>query len=630
MACSRRIFVRHPLAIATTMTLAGLAGIAQAEEIYDLGEVVVTASRTAQTVEGALAPVTVVTRRDIENSQASNVIELLNRTPGLQATNNGGAGSHSSIYLRGTTSAQTLVLLDGQKINSANTGTSPLHYLDPEQIERIEIVRGPRSSLYGADAIGGVVQIFTRQGKGDPKLSVKVGGGSRNTGEYSLNFSGKTEGIKYNLGTSFYETGGYDNTLMVEDGDMDDDAYRNKSVFANLSRKFSNDVEAGVSFSHSEGKVEYDNNDVNDYIPDPYTTQPYNVFRLTNISSYIAKTLSDNWDTRIQAGYTEELSRGNTIDRSTGQSADSYYSETESYSASWQNDISWSEQQLLTAGIDYSKEKYQGSTDYDENSRYNAGVFIQNISTFDRSDLQLGLRQDKNEAYGYNTTGNASLGFTLPADLRLIASLGTAFRAPTMGDLYYPGFSNPDLKPETAETAELELRGKFSKGHWGVSIYQNNMEDMIAATFETGYIPDNIAKARIRGVELNATAKLWSWDIATSLSFLEPEDRSAKNRGKTLRYRSKQLFSLDVNRQYQRFSIGGSFNARGSSFADGANTKEVAGFGVVDLRASMKVTPELKASVKLVNLFDKEYQAVDGYRGEPFGGFLTLVWTPEI
>ena len=173
---------------------------------------VVTAARTAQTVDQALAPVTVITRNDIELSQATSVTELLSRTPGMQITTQGGAGSIASVYLRGTKTAQTLILVDGVKINSTISNTAPLQYLDPDMIERIEIVRGPKSSLYGTDAMGGVIQIFTRQGQGRPQLQLKAGAGNRGTGEYGLNYSGEIEGTRVNFGAKLYETRGYDHT----------------------------------------------------------------------------------------------------------------------------------------------------------------------------------------------------------------------------------------------------------------------------------------------------------------------------------------------------------------------------------------------------------------------------------
>lgn len=614
----------NTLRIAVALATAGLAGVLQAsEEVIELEEVVVTASRTAQSVDEALAPVTVITREDIERSQATSVPELLSKTPGMQLATNGGAGSLSSIYLRGTNTAQTLVLVDGQKINSVNLGVPPIQYLDPEDIERIEIVRGPRSSLYGADAVGGVIQIFTRKGEGKPHLKIKAAGGSRNTGEYGISLNGKSDGLRYNLGMNIYETGGYNFTMPKENGD-EDDAYRNKSAFGSISHPFSDNLEVGIAFSHSEGKSEYDNNPS---YPSSMT-QPFNLFRVTNASSFANLTVNEIWSSRIDLGYAEEHTQGKTESYSTGATSDSYWSESERFSTSWKNDIAWHENQLLTAGIDYSDERYDGSTAYLEDSRYNAGVFVQNHSSFGNQDVQVALRRDKNEAYGYNTTGSASYGLALSNEMSFTASYGTAFRAPTLGDLYYPGYDNPNLKPEKSENFEVGLKGVLAVADWSVSLYQNNMEDMIAT--DSTYTPINIDQARIRGIELTVKTRAMGWDVNSSVSFLNPENRSGVNEGKVLLYRAKELFTLDFDKQFNQLGLGATFRAQGKSYANAANTTEVAGFGTVDLRMSYRLTSEVKTGLKVVNLFDKEYQPVYGYRGEPLGAFVTLIWTPEL
>ncbi|WP_062261355.1 TonB-dependent receptor domain-containing protein [Endozoicomonas arenosclerae] len=613
------------LRVAVALATAGLAGTLQAsEEVTKLDKVVVTASRTAQSVDEALAAVTVITREDIERSQATSVTELLSKTPGMQVAASGGAGSLPGIYLRGTKTAQTLVLLDGMKINSASSGVPPLQYLDPEDIERIEIVRGPRSSLYGADAVGGVIQIFSRRGEGKPHLKVKVGGGSRNTGEYGLTLNGRSDGLRYNLGANVYETGGYNFTIPKENGD-DNDAYRNKSVFGSLSNRFSDDLEIGLAFSHSEGKSEYDNSPS---FPSD-ATQPFNLFRITNVSTFADLAVNDIWSSRLEVGYAEELTQGKSENQSTGETTDSYWSETKRYSSSWKNDIAWHESQLLTAGIDYSNETYDGNREYNEDSRYNAGVFVQNSSSFDGKDLQLSLRKDKNEAYGYKTTGSASFGMDLTDNLRFITSYGTAFRAPTLGDLYYPGSSNPNLKPETSENIEAGLKGSVDIVDWSATIYQNTMDDMIAYDSKVS-MPVNIEDARIRGVEFTLQTQAIGWDINSSLSLLDPENRSGVNKGKVLIYRAKQLFTTDFDKKFGKIGLGATFRAQGKSYADASNDTEVSGFGTVDLRLSYQFTPELKTGLKVVNLLEKDYQSVNGYRGEPLGAFVTVTWTPEL
>ncbi len=619
MASQSAVFAKTPVAFAIAMAVAGTINMAQASDAYELGEVVVTAARTAQTVDETLAPVTVITRKDIERSQATSVSEILSKTPGFQAPLSGGRGSKSSLYLRGTKTAQTLVLLDGHRLNSANGNEAPLQYLNLDQIERIEIVRGPRSSLYGADAVGGVVQIFTRKGNSTPSLTLKAGIGSDNSNELGVNYNGQVDSLRFNVGASLEETKGYDHTLTKVGRDGDDDMYRNKSLITNISNDFSENITAGVRFTYSEGKAAYDNNSTfGDSI-----AQPFNDFKLTNISTFIENSINEVWDTSIDLSFSQEkIQRYSEDDKGTVLSS---YSESENWSTAWLNDIAWSENQLLTTGVDYNREKIATETKYKENSRYNGGVFAQNLTFFSRSDLQLGARYDKNEAYGENTTGNIAYGYQLTSDIRVIGSYATAFRAPTFFDLYYPGYSNPDLKPESAKNAELEFKGSHSFASWSVSFYQNDIDDMII--LDSTYKPQNTDKARIQGVELSVSTHLAGWDINTNLSFLNPENRTT---GKQLERRSKRLFNLDLDHNFGRFSAGGTIRAQGESYDDAANNESVAGFVTADLRLAMQVVPQLKAEVKVINLMDKEYQTSKGYRGESRGGFLTLTWTPKL
>ena len=612
----RTIFARTGLSVAVAMSVMSSAAAAE-EEVNKLGEVVVTAARTAQTVDETLAPVTVISREQIERSQAISVTELLTQAPGVQIAYTGGVGSKTGVYLRGTKTQQTLILVDGHRMNGAYAGEAPLQYLDPDQIERIEIVRGPRSTLYGADAVGGVINIITRKGGKEPQLTVKAGGGSRNTGEYGLNFNGSVGRTQFNVGARLFETQGYDRTTNQLGSDWDDDAFRNKSISSSLSHRFENGIDAGVNISHSQGKAEYDNS-----FGSSAPEYPISFFEQTTFNVYASLPVNELWNTKIDAGYVQD-------DRKDVGARPSY-AEGEILSLSWQNDIAWTDEQLLIAGVDYSNDKVTTSNNYAVDERYNVGVFALNQSSFSGSDLQVGGRFDKNEVYGNNTTGSVSWGFDLPADTRLIASYGTAFRAPPFIDLYSPYGPNPDLKPEEARNAELELRGVWSHNtQWSVSMYQNDMDNMLDYNSVTRRT-ENISKARMRGVEFVVTSRIFDWDLNTNLSFVDPENRSGANAGKTLHRRANQLFTMNVDRNFGKLAVGGTLRAQGKTWDDAANTLEMPGFGTFDLRASLAFTPELKTQLKVVNLLDKDYTTTNGYIDEPRGVFATLIWSPEL
>ncbi|PJE79172.1 Vitamin B12 transporter BtuB [invertebrate metagenome] len=617
----------------------GFPLLSQADDTCYLDDVLITASRTAQTVDETLASVTVISREVIEQSQATDIIDLLKTVPGIQISQNGGRGSLSSIFVRGASSSQTLILIDGLRLNNATSGTPEIQYLVPDQIERIEIVRGPRSSLYGADAIGGVIQIFTRQGREKPELAIKTSTGSRDTHEISIHADGKSHDTRYSLGASLYETQGYNSTndhYPANTGvNLDDNAYRNKSLTANLSHYFDNGVEAGISSSYQEGKVEYDGYTFSKN----FTTYPYSaytLFRTAFVNAYGLFPICDNWDSRIAVGYSDQKSRQRgKNDHPSAPYIPDFYT-TQRLSGLWQNNISWSDNQLFTTGIDYYYDEADSSASYNnantgsiEKSRYNAAVFIQNQSWFDQSNLQLGLRHDKNESYGDNTTGNIAWGVNLPEQLRLITSYGTAYRAPTFNDLYYPGAGNPELKPETAVNREMELRGLHPLGQWSVSIFQNDIKNMIAWTpdYSGIYKPDNVKSARIRGVETVFSAKWDTWNIQASATWLDPYDKKERA---LLQRRSRQYATLDINHLSGKYTFGTTIRAQGHSYEDADNTLRLAGFTTIGIRASYRINRMLKSIFKITNILNKTYQTAYGYNGEPRGFFISLLWTPDV
>ncbi|MGB0359876.1 MAG: TonB-dependent receptor domain-containing protein [Endozoicomonas sp.] len=616
------IIIRTNISVVIAALMATPAAFS-AEE-YKLGTVVVTANRTAQTVDETLAPVTVIDREEIERSQVVTIAELLNQSaPSVQVSSNGGPGSMSTVYIRGTKTAQSLILLDGQKINTAGSGSAPLEYLDPSQIERIEIVRGPRSTVYGADAIGGVINIITRKGSGTPRLILKVAGGSRRTDEYTGQINGEIDSTRFHLGGRFYETQGYDRTLTEYGMDDDDDAYRVKSFSGSYSTEVNNSLTTGVNILHSEGKSEYDVNST-------WSSQGYpeSFFEVSNVNVFAASVINQNWDSRLEAGFQ----RDHQNDKGPSPS----HTTNKRYSLSWINNVVWKQSHLLTVGVDYSDDEIEGTGTYLKTERYNRGIFAQNLSTFDDNDLQIGGRYDDNEAFGGQLTGNIAWGFTISDEVRLVASYGTSYRAPTFTDMYsitsYTA-ANPNLDPEHSKNIELALEGKVSaNSHWSVNVYQNDMDDMLNSAERPDGLwqTENIDKARIRGIEFELGTQFLGWEMCTNASYIDPESRSGTDKGKKLQYRAQQLVALDVGKRFSDWSIGGAFKAQGKTSVNTSNTEKLPGFGTVDLRASTKVMINVIAQLKIVNLFDRKYQPVKDYRGEPHGAFVTLTWSPEL
>lgn len=621
------------LALAVSLLPTGLLAAeppASLDEQLKLPALVVTSARQAEPRAEASNLVSVFTRADIERLQPSSVAELLERVPGVQIARNGGRGSLTGLFLRGTKSAQSVVLVDGQRIVDAAGGAAPLQALSVEQIERIEVLRGPRSTIYGADAIGGVVQIFTRRAEGpglQPRL--RLGYGSRGTWERSVGLSGGDRDTRVNLNASADDTRGIDRTHVGSRPNNDHDAYRNNGFSLNLGHRFSDDLEGGFSVLDQRGESEYDLSFDGDY--------PYSDFQLTSYAGFLAAQLNEAWNSRLELGHSENRSVERFDDVATASPFNTYRD-----SAAWLNTLALGGGHSLLAGLDWYEETLHTDSAYNEDQRWNQAALLQHRFQSERLSTELGLRHDKNEQFGSQNTFNAALTVPVNAGNDLVLSYAEGFRAPTFTDLYYPDscftgfgcftFANPDLKPEQSKTYELQWRSQLAEQtRLEAALYRTDLEDAIVFSD----IPRNVQKARINGFEASLQQELLGWQGALGLSLIDPRDRDS---GKILNRRAKRTLSLDLDRRFGAFAVGASWLAVSRSFDDVANQREIAGHGLLGLRGSWQASPEVQLALKVDNLLDKEYTRAlydhdfDGqyqaFREEGRTALVSVTWTP--
>ncbi|WP_160089310.1 TonB-dependent receptor domain-containing protein [Pseudomonas sp. 9AZ] len=619
--------------LALVVALMPLAAHADPLELQPL---VVTSGRHAEPVQQTTAATTVFTRKDIERLQVRSVAELLERVPGVSISRTGGAGSQTGLFVRGTSTAQTLVLVDGQRISAASSGTSSLEFLSPEQIERVEVVRGARSALYGSDAIAGVVQIFTRQGSGDGlKPYVRLGVGSNQTFERSLGVSGGDAQTRFNLGAALDETQGIDATRDNFGANGDDDAYRNKSLSLNLSHRFNDDLKIGFSALDQRGQSEFE---------DIFgTSLPTTDFQLSSLSSFIDANVSDAWNSRLEIGHSED--KRDTGNDQPDASADAFYSfSTYRDSVNWVNTLALNDHHQVLLGADWYEDRLRSDTDFVEDSRWNQAAFIQHRYNAEYFSTELGLRHDKNQQFGSKNTWNTALTVPLNDDNNVILSYSEGFRAPTFNDLYYPdlcypGFgcftsANPELSPETSKSYEAQWRSRFSEtSALELSLYRIDLQDAIV--LDQNDIPQNVQTARINGFEAALQQELFGWQGNLALALIDPRDRDT---GHTLARRAKRTLSLDLDRPFGEFALGVSWRALSGRYDDAANTRELSGYGLISLRGKWQATEEVAFDLKLNNLFDKDYAEATyktsngrfGYNSEGRTALFAVTWTPEL
>ncbi|MBA1203088.1 TonB-dependent receptor [Pseudomonas capeferrum] len=608
-----------------------LAAPAEREDALKLPDVLISASRQVESRGTTSTANTVFTRDDIDRLQPSSLTDLLTRVPGVQVAPTGGRISLPGIFIRGTKAAQSLVLVDGVRIANATSGDSGLQFLNVDQIERVEVLRGSRSALYGSDAIGGVIQIFTRRSTGDglqPRLRLAMG--SQQTWQRSLGLSGDDGQTRFNLGASLDETAGIDSTGPSFASDGDHDAYRNKSFNLSVSHRFDR-FEAGINLLDSRGRSEYDN-PFGRFDPitfDSFGQEPYTDFTVSSLGTFLDAQLSDSWHSRL------ELSHGENRDRKRDKlSDDGSVFNTYRDQLTWQNDLALSERHSLLVGADAYQDRVHGSTDFDEDSRWNRAAFIQHRFVGERFSTELGVRRDQNQQFGGQTTWSGSLTVPVNANNDVLLSYSEGFRAPTFNDLYYPLFSNPDLDPERSKSYEVQWRSQLAQNsRLEASVYRTDLRDAII--FGEGSIPRNVASARIEGFELALHQELFGWQGQVGLALIDPRDRDS---GHTLARRARRTFSMDLDRQFEQFSLGGSWQAVSSSYDDETNRNRLGGYGLLGLRGAWAATPQLRLELKLDNLLDKDYSralysyAGDSQRYQEEGRIwlLALTWTPEL
>jgi vitamin B12 transporter len=579
------------------------------EDVSEVDPIVVTPTRTAETADQTLASVSVVGRAEIERRQSKDMTDVLRGLPGVAVSNSGGPGQPTSVFLRGTEADQTLVLVDGIRIGSATLGTAPWQNIPIDLIERVEVVRGPRSSLYGSEAIGGVIQLFTRADQGGPlRGRWTVRAGTYGTAAISGGLAG---GVDTDYGSGWFDLGaGFERTegFNACDGEPfvggcfvdepDADGYDSGNGLARAGWRFSDQMEVGATFLRSVGSVEYDGT---------LFSGNENDTALQVASGRIVARPLDLW--------TSTLVFGQSLDYSKIYLDNSFLNrfDTRSAQVSWQNDIAFATDQLATIGADYVGERIDTNPVYDETSRDNTGVFGQYLGQFGAAEVQLSLRHDDNEQFGGHTTGNAGVGYRFDNGIALSASYGTAFQAPTFNELYYPGFGNPDLDPEQSRSGEIGIAGPHAFGRWAVNVFQTDLDDMIAFD-ATSNAPENIDEARIRGLEFWTTADIDGWLLEADLTLLDPiNETDGPDEGNLLARRPEQTFRLDLDRRFGNLGIGGTLFISGRRFDDNANNVRLDGFTLLGVRGEYFFSERLRVQAEVSNLLDEEYETAAYY-----------------
>lgn len=603
-----------------------LPAFAQDDSATELDQIEVTATRTQAPVSDSLFPVQVIERADIERSQARNLPDLLRGRAGIDIGNQGGAGKLSTVFMRGTESDQVLVLVDGVRMGSATAGLFSFQDIPVDQIDHIEIVRGPRSSLYGSEAVGGVIQIFTRHDEGAFAPHFRVGIGSHDLREASAGIGGSgargwfgadvawqnTDGINACRGRGPDPSNPFDYGAGCYVDEPDRDGYRNTSLNLRGGIDAGDTVKLEAHALRAEAFNAYDGS-------------IYGGNEADNVQQALAGKLT--WTPSQRATVTAQIGRSdddsdNTFNDHAGTRTHVGNFDTHRYTASAQGDFGIAEGHTLSIGADWQRDHIDSNTAFDITERDNTGVYAEYQGRFGAQQLQASVRNDDNEQFGHHATGSLGWGYGFGNGFKLTASYGTAFKAPTFNDLYYPFAGNPDLQPETSRSLNVGIGQYAQRWSWTLNAYQTRIDDLISYDAAL-FVPNNIDQARIRGVEFTVDTTLAGWDISAQVSHTDPRNRSGCtadavaggycNRDNWLPRRAQNTGRIDVDRAFGAFRFGATLNGAGHRYDDAANSDRLGGYATVDLRFEYAINPDWSVQARATNLFDRDYETIAWY-----------------
>lgn len=614
-----------PFAAAIALALPFTTSAQTAGTATDLDDVVVTATRTVVGTNAALAPVEVIDRAQIERSQARSLPDLLRGRAGISMSNQGGPGKLTTLFMRGSESDHVLVLIDGVRVGSATSGLVSFQDLPIDLIERVEIVRGPRSSLYGSEAIGGVIHIFTRRDTSGFAPRLHVGTGSHDLREIGAGVGARSERSWFGADYAYRQTDGINACdvatpspfagCFISEPQPDRDGYRNTALSLRGGIQFNSAWSLDAHATRAEAENDFDGDFVN---------------RSETVQQIVGGTLrwraTDTLDLQLTAGRNKDASDNLLNGQFQG------YFDTDRDSATLQGDFSLGDisragDQLLTLGADWLRDRVDSDTPFEETSRGNRAAFAQYQGSVGEHALQASVRRDDNDQFGHYTTGAAAWGLNIAQDWRITAGYGTAFKAPTFNELYFPFFGNAALRPEESATWEAGLRYTNRRFNARVDAFHTEVDDLI--TFDAAiFLPNNIQRARMRGAEVGVDTELLQWTLDASASFLDTENLTGFNAGNELPRRARSSVRVDLDRSFGDFGVGLTGVAEGARYDDVGNTRRLPGYATLDVRAQYTLTPAWTLQARIANVLDRDYQTAAFFNQPGREGFVTLRYAP--
>lgn len=586
--------------------LSSVLGV-RAEDNVKIGEVVVTAGRVEEPLEETTSDVTVLKAEDIKKMNVVLVPEVLRKVPDLTVVQTGGDGRLTQVFLRGGDPKTTLVMIDGVKVNSIATGGFDFSKMPVDDIERIEIVKGSQSTIYGSEAMSGVINIITKRGEGKPKFVVSFEGGSYGTYNPSMTVSGGDQALNYRFTGLYYNTQGIS---AAKDG-AEKDSYKNGYFSGNFGVKPSSNTEIEIFGNYSSDRTDLDDFDfVTGRATDSLTFVQNGWHYLAGVRGKLY--LFDKWEQIVTlSAYGDLLKfRDPLVEFNNADVFD------KRQIVDWQNNLYLAEALTLTAGLTYQHESAENRGSFDEGVIDRAAYLNSKLKLFqDTLIINAGLRYDNYDPVGSKTTYKVGAAYTIKEiEATLRTSYATGFRVPSLNDLFYPFYGNPHLKPEESKSFEAGAVKSLleEKVQLAVSYFSTDYTDMIQADPLT-FTAVNIASASVKGVEVNGSYQIDALTLKAGYTYLDAKDKETDLQ-LNWRPHNKVVFGIGystpvVSLLADYIYVGGRFN----SSADAEIGKKLSPYWLVNLSGTYKVSKTFSLFARIENLFDTDYEEVQGY-----------------
>ena len=578
--------------------------------------IVVSAARLPQLLSDTIPATAVFTREDIARSGAMDLPTLLSQAPGAQIVTNGGLGSSASLFLRGASSSESLLMIDGVRIDSASLGAAQLAMLDTSTLDRVEVVNGNVSALYGSGAIGGVVQVFTADGgQHPPRFHFETSYGSYGTQRQSAGVNGALDAsgdTTFSFAVSRLKTNGFSaiDTKQAPNANPDDNGFRATTVSGSVKHRFSANWSAAIRYLQSDGRNSYDN---------AYglrTDQNAAINQVRMISAVIEGRLSERW----QSTLTVAQGNDHTTAYLNGQSSSHFDSSNQQIN--WRNTFTLAEQQTLSFGYEGLRQTLNTDAYGTPQRRVNA-AYLGYIGQWGRNQIQANVRRDQYNAFGGANSYFLGYAYALTPQWRATLSYSSAFRAPTFNDLYYPGYGNPAVRPERSHSIETGLEyTSASLGVARVSLFDTQYRDLIASSMVAPgvYAASNVGRARVRGVEASWRGELGKTQIQASMTVQSPIDQDTET---VLSRRARRFGNVTVSHPFGPVRVGTTWQLAGAR-TDGS--VPLSGYNVVNVSARYQIDRSWFLAARVDNLFNKRYELASTYNTPGRGAYFTLGW----